>query len=143
MKIGLLLSLSLFMPLIEASPIFQQATIEGCDFRYHSGATGKLYFHEMMGSGVALFDYDNDGDLDLYFVQGGNAAASGGNQHDKLCRNEGLHRAKQTVLWKDVSRDAGLAITHDYGMGIAVTDVNQDGWLDVYLTNFGPKRSLC
>lgn len=142
MKIGLLLSLLLFMPLIEASPIFQQATIEGCHFRYHSGATGKLYFHEMMGSGVALFDYDNDGDLDLYFVQGGNVTTSRGDLHDQLCRNEGLDPTKQKVFWKDVSRDAGLAITHDYGMGIAVADVNQDGWLDVYLTNFGPNRLL-
>ncbi|MPZ17815.1 MAG: hypothetical protein GEV06_07890 [Luteitalea sp.] len=87
---------------------------------------------ETFGSGVAWIDYDNDGFLDLYFVNGaavGRRAASPGNV---LYRNDGRGR------FTDVTARAAVAGGGGYGTGVAVGDFDNDGWLDLYVTNFGP-----
>ncbi len=141
-------------------PIFADRTAEtGLDFVHFNGMSGELYFPEMMGSGGALFDYDNDGDLDLYLVQGRmlgpgktiedatfppsgeTALAPDGAPIDRLFRND-LTRAADgspSVRFVDVTAKSGLS-AGGYGMGVAAADFDNDGWIDLYLTNFGPNQ---
>src|SRR6476646_11286456 len=108
----------------------EAAHTAGLDFVHANGMSGRFYFHEMMGSGAALFDYDNDGDLDVLFVQGQGGA--------KLFRNDlaiGVDGSR-TLKFTDVTDRSGIKTT-GYGMGVATGDFNNDGCVDVYLTNFG------
>ncbi len=117
--------------------------------------SGELYFPEMMGSGVALFDYDNDGDLDVYFVQGALlgpdttlADALVPPAHplplsDRLYRNDSVsHAGEMRHKFTDVTVQAGLSVAASYGMGVAAADYDNDGFVDLYLTNFGANQLL-
>jgi hypothetical protein len=123
-------------PAASSSPLFVDATAEtGLSFTHDNGATGQFYMPEMMGAGVALFDYDNDGDLDVYLVQGatiesGARAATG----NRLFRNDGV--VNGVPHFTDVTARAGVGMT-GVGMGVAVGDVDNDGWEDMYVTAFG------
>ena len=125
-------------------PLFLDATTEsGLSFAHDNGATGQFYMPEMMGAGVALFDYDKDGDLDVYLVQGEALGALGSDPRDarggqtpgnRLFRNDGsVHGVPH---FTDVTAQAGVG-RRAVGMGIAVGDVDNDGRLDLYLTAFG------
>lgn len=100
--------------------------------------------YEIFGPGAALFDYDNDGDLDVYFVQGGSlknadAASRVEESSDRLFRND-LPPGGGTagvLRFTDVTQLAGIRST-GYGMGVATGDFDGDGWTDLYVTNFGP-----
>ena len=89
-----------------------------------------------MGAGAALFDYDNDGDLDVYLIQGasldGTMFPGGGN---RLFQNNLVPTGR--LSFSDVTRIAGVA-SSGYGMGAATGDYDGDGDLDLYVTNFGP-----
>ena len=102
------------------------------NFVHDHGGTGEYYYIESMGSGVCLFDYDNDGDLDAYFLQG--ASLPGGDKEiileNKLYRNEGK-------IWIDVTEKAGVG-DQNYGIGCACADYDNDGDTDLYVTNYGP-----
>jgi hypothetical protein len=102
----------------------------GIDFRHVTGAFGKKYLPETLGSGVGIFDYDGDGDRDLLFVQS-NHWKGGRNATMRLFRNEGDWR------FRDVTVDAGLAVPC-YGMGVTIADYDADGDPDVYVTCLGP-----
>ena len=103
---------------------FRDAAAEsGLRFTHNNGATGQFYMPEIMGAGAALLDYDADGDLDVFLVQ----SAGGSN---KLFRNDRMH-------FTDVTREAGLAHSA-FGMGAATGDFNNDGRVDLLVTNFGP-----
>ncbi len=128
-------------------PVFREAAREtGLDFHHFIGATGEYFFPEIMGSGVGMFDYDGDGDLDLYFVQGAMLDpakevsqsvfpfAGEGPPRNRLFRNE-LNPAGE-LRFTDVTREAGVG-DPGYGMGMAVGDYDNDGHPDLYLTNFG------
>ncbi|MFQ6131734.1 MAG: CRTAC1 family protein [Armatimonadota bacterium] len=105
----------------------------GIDFEHVHGGSGRHYFLETANAGVALFDYDEDGDLDVYFTQcqliDGPPDPSLVN---RLYRNEGDNRF--TPVDGTGLEDAG------YGMGVAVGDYDGDGHEDVYVTNYGPNR---
>ena len=117
-----------------AQPVkFVDVTSEsGIEFRYVDGASGGKYMPEPMGSGAAFFDYDNDGFLDLYIVNG---APMPGFRGDPEPRNS-LYRNEGDRTFAEVTGEAGVGDT-GYGMGAAAGDYDNDGDQDLYVTNFG------
>ena len=110
----------------------------GLDFVHVNGMTGDHYMVEMMGAGGALFDYDNDGDLDAYLVQGNTLEGEPDpEQHDRLYRNDLVETGH--LHFTNVTEAAGLHPT-GYGMGVTVGDFTRDGYPDLYVTNFGANR---
>ena len=128
-----------------------RAAETGLDFVHFNGMTGKFYQPEMAGPGTGLLDYDNDGDLDVYLVQGellgeGEALlAPPADQPpgDRLYRNDLAiaENGERKLRFTDVTAESGIAV-RGYGMGVAAGDFDNDGWTDLYLTRFGPNRLL-
>jgi len=104
----------------------------GVHFVHENGASGNKYMTETMGSGLAFFDYDTDGDPDLLFVNGGDPTGRGGSQTSAatLYRNDGAGR------FTDVTDRAGVAHV-GYGMGATAGDYDNDGDADLYITHYG------
>lgn len=131
-----------------SEPYLEDVTAaSGVDFRHWNGRTGALDFPEMTGQGAALFDYDGDGDLDLYLVQGNHLRPSDrgktlepppdANPKDRLYRNLGVRQG--VPRFEDVTEASGIA-AHGYGMGVAIGDLDNDGHPDLYLANYGPDQ---
>ena len=128
------------------------AEASGLRFIHVNGMSGDLTMPEILGPGVALFDYDNDGDLDVFVLQGqalgekgrGQAAqGSPGPLTGRLFRNDlDVHPdGTRTLHFTDVTAQSGIAAT-GYGMGVATGDFDNDGFVDLYLTNFGANQLL-
>jgi len=128
-------------------PLFREVAEEvGLKFHHFTGATGEFYMPEIMGSGVALFDYDNDGDLDVYLIQGATFDPAQDPRHTKFPPPAGWkpgNRLFRNLLsetgklqFVDVTEQAGVGHV-GYGMGVAVGDYDNDGFQDLYVTNFG------
>ncbi len=122
----------------------ERATDRGLEFVHFNGMSGELYIAEVMGSGVALLDYDNDGDLDVYLVQGsvfqGRTFPPSEAMRpltDRLYRND--LTAGGGPRFTDVTEESGLSAT-GYGMGVATGDIDNDGWVDLYVTNMGSNQ---
>src|SRR6202166_2304428 len=126
------------------SSLFEDVSKQvGIDFWQFSGATGEMLLPEMVGSGAALVDYDNDGDMDVFLVQGYPTAPQGKplvpipsnwKPGNRLYRNN----LKETgeLTFTDVPAPAGLGYA-DKGMGVAAGDYDNDGYVDLYVTNYG------
>ncbi len=108
----------------------------GLAFLHHSGAGGSRYMPEIMGGGVALFDMDGDGDLDVYLTNGNDLLPEAGNSTAQTNR---LFRQDAGGTFQGVTEGSGLG-DGGYGMGVAVGDMDNDGLPDVYVTNYGPDR---
>lgn len=110
------------------------ASISGIDFQHVSGSPEKKYILETMSGGVAWIDYDQDGWIDLYLVNGGH--------WEELIRgrrsvSNALYRNRGDGMFSNVTASAGVKGLH-WGMGVTVADYDNDGWPDLYLSNFGP-----
>jgi len=121
----------------------ESAQAAGIDFTHVNGASGKFYYPEILPPGVALFDYDNDGDLDVYLVQGHplGAGAADPSLRGRLYRNDLEVRPDGTrsLHFTDVTAQSGIDAT-GFGFGVATGDIDNDGYIDLYLTNFGGCR---
>jgi enediyne biosynthesis protein E4 len=106
----------------------------GIHFTHESGAFGKKYLPETMGSGCAFLDYDNDGWPDILLV---NSKAWPG--HGSAKTYPALYHNNRNGTFTDVTRQAGLAVDV-YGLGVAVADYDNDGWEDIYLTGLDGNR---
>nr|VFK53650.1 MAG: Repeat domain-containing protein [Candidatus Kentron sp. TUN]VFK56298.1 MAG: Repeat domain-containing protein [Candidatus Kentron sp. TUN]VFK62387.1 MAG: Repeat domain-containing protein [Candidatus Kentron sp. TUN] len=108
----------------------------GIDFVHVNGAYGDKLLPETMGGGVAIFDYDGDGNQDLLFV---NSNHWEGYRPESEKPVMALYRNDGTGRFMDITVDAGLAVSF-YGMGVAVGDYDNDGWVDVFFTAVGANR---
>ena len=124
---------------VDNAPVaFIDATKEaGLDrFHHHSGTPGKATILETMGSGVALLDYDNDGWLDIFLLNGSTIAALQGKESP--LRAMLLHN-NHDGTFTDLTEKAGVA-NERWGFGVAVGDYDNDGWPDIYVANYGKNR---
>ena len=147
-KAGLLILLCGFSLLAQettpkAEPLFQVSPLKGVDFVLRNSPTSRKYLIETMPGGVALLDYNNDGLLDIFLVNGGHVrdpmrSPFSFDRQDPAYWNR-LYRQNKDGTFTDVTQQAGLANAGDtnYGMGVAVGDYDNDGYPDIYVTNYG------
>jgi hypothetical protein len=126
-----------------AAPVFEVNQPHGLDFTLQNSPTPQKYLIETMPGGVALLDYNNDGLLDIFLVNGGHISSpvqtpENFNRHDPRYWNR-LYRQNKDGSFTDVTEQAGLANAGDgnYGMGVAVGDYDNDGYPDLFVTNYG------
>jgi hypothetical protein len=123
----------------------ERAAVTGLDFVHFNGMSGETYYPEIMAPGVGLFDYDNDGDLDVYIVQGQMLGAGKTVEDavfpperplkDRMFRNDlavGSDGAR-TLRFTEVTDESRIDV-RSFGMGVVAGDINNDGWVDLYRT---------
>jgi len=138
----------LWLPTLHAGIFYEVAAETGLDFYHFNGMTGSFYIAEPVGSGCAWLDFDRDGDLDVLLIQG-NLLGPGKTMsdalfpprstpvRDRLYRNELVPSGK--VRFTDVTDQSGI-VSEGYGMGVAIGDIDRDGWPDIYITNYGSNQ---
>jgi hypothetical protein len=126
-----------------AVPVFEEKLLHGVDFTLQNSSTPQKYLIETMPGGVALLDYNNDGLLDIFLVNGGRISSpmkspDNFDRHDPRYWNR-LYRQNRDGTFTDTTEQAGLADAGDgnYGMGVAVGDYDNDGYPDLYVTSYG------
>ena len=142
---------------LPTDPFTEIAAAAGLDFIHSSGISGGFYFPEILGAGGAFLDYDRDGDLDVYLVQTypvpcrpdvdpGETGCAKQTEFpaaplgDRLYRNDlTQENGVSRIHFTDVTKESGIDAT-GYGMGVAVGDMDNDGWPDLYVTNHGPNQ---
>lgn len=113
---------------------FQEVTDRsGISFEHRDGSSGRHFTPETMSAGVATFDYNGDGLVDIYFPNG---AALLGRTYDPPPRHA-LYQNLGDWQFQDVSEQAGIVCTA-FGLGVTIGDYDNDGFPDIYLDNFGP-----
>ena len=147
----------------QAIPFVDITSESGPDFVHVNGATGELLLPEVIGAGGALFDFDNDGDLDLFVVQSGTIPSRGSGlgtrdsglgtrdskfgadtttskePRSRLYRNDPSPGGRTRFRFTDVTERSGIVMA-GYGMGAATGDFDNDGWIDLYVTALGSNR---
>jgi enediyne biosynthesis protein E4 len=124
---------------VDGAPVvFEDVTVQSglATFHNRSGSPEKTTIIDTPGSGVALVDYDNDGWLDIYLLNGSTVAALKGSEpppHAALFRNN------HDGTFTDVTSKAGVA-NERWGFGVAAADYDNDGWPDLYIANYGRNR---
>ncbi|MQA28974.1 MAG: hypothetical protein GEU82_03920 [Luteitalea sp.] len=131
-----------------------QTADTGLDFVHFNGMSGEFYFPEHVAPGVGVLDYDSDGDLDVFLVQGRMLGAgktlkdaTAPPQEKQLPLRGRLYRndlevdstGTRTVRFTDVTEESGID-ARGYGMGVAAGDFTNDGCVDIYVTNFGSNQ---
>ena len=134
---------------VEPEWFTDRAEESGLTFRHVNGTEGKFYYAEVIAPGAGLVDYDNDGDLDVFLVQGGSLSASGirdsglgiREPKSRLFRNDLALNADgtRTLRFTDVTEASGI-VSNGYGMGVTTGDFNNDGCVDLYMTSLGPNQ---
>lgn len=122
-------------------PLFRDVTDEvGLDFIHQTEPPGAFFLPEINGSGGALFDYDRDGDLDIYLVNlgSGYGKTTVFRETENRFTNR-LYRQNDDGMFEDVTERSNVGDPR-LGTGVAIGDVNNDGYPDVYVTNQGPDR---
>jgi enediyne biosynthesis protein E4 len=120
------------------SHVFTESAADtGLTFTHVNGAKGEYHIPEQMGAGVALLDYDGDGDLDVFLVQSGRleSPSGAGAPTSRLFRND---LAGGKLRFTDVTGRAGVGL-RAYGMGAAAADYDGDGDVDLFVTSYGPE----
>ena len=114
-----------------------EITVEvGLDCVLDAGPTVEFMLPEIMRSGAALFDYDNDGDLDVYLTT---CTGDPNEEDDRQAPVNRLYRQQEDGSLADITTESGLGDA-GYGMGMAIGDIDNDGDEDVYVTNYGLDR---
>jgi enediyne biosynthesis protein E4 len=131
------------IPRLYAHSVFNVSPLNGIDFVLRNSPTSRKYLIETMPGGVALLDYNNDGLLDIFLVNAGRVpnpllSPAHFDRRNPSYWNR-LYRQNKDGTFTDVTAHAGLqnAGETNYGMGVAVGDYDNDGFPDIYVTNFG------
>jgi len=115
------------------NPIFSDVTAEaGLTWRHFNGVSSDRHLIETMGGGVGFFDFDNDGWLDIFLLNGGETPRG---KSEKPVQNA-LYRNLGNGKFVDVAAEAGLSRAKTYGMGVAIADFDNDGHQDILITGF-------
>lgn len=123
---------------VETTPHFTEQTQRaGIHFKHTNGASKEKYLPETMGSGGLFFDYNNDGYLDIYLVNGGTISTTRQDTYRNPKQANVLYRNRGDGTFVDATVAAGLQQNSGYGMGCLSADYDNDGDADLYLTNFG------
>ena len=138
---------------VDSDWFVERAAELGLDFVHFNGASGHFYYPEILPPGVGLLDYDNDGDLDVFLVQGRMLGpdpsladalippGSPGPLTGRLYRNDLEIGPDGSRSWRfvDVTEQSGLQ-ADGYGFGVAAGDIHNDGWVDLLVTSFESER---
>ena len=118
-----------------APPLFEEipATISGMTWTHQNAMSANRYLPETMGPGVAFFDYDNDGWMDIFLV---NSGAADFYQPPAPLKNA-LYKNNRDGTFTDVTDKAGVAGGREFGMGCAIADYDNDGHQDILVTAYG------
>src|SRR5258707_12302372 len=134
-----------YLAMAAAAPIFEVKPLRGVDFLLQNSPTPRKFLIETMPGGVALFDYNNDGLLDIFMVNGGRIT-EGLRVPENFERSNPhywnrLYRQNRDGSFLDVTQAAGLANAGNgnYGMGVAVGDYENEGKVELFVTSYGKK----
>ncbi|MCA9193471.1 MAG: VCBS repeat-containing protein, partial [Planctomycetales bacterium] len=108
----------------------------GINFLHTDGSTGEYFLIESMASGLSLLDFDEDGDLDIYFLNG---AVIGDRAKGAPASSNALYRNDGNFQFSDVTNSA-VALDHSLSLGVVAADYDNDGFQDIYVNNYGPNR---
>jgi hypothetical protein len=136
-RVSFLLLLLIFFSSASADYFTELENESSIDFFHNNGNSHQFFYPEIVGSGVALIDHDNDGDLDIYMLQSGEFKKN--KQKDRFFKNTFIEKNKLEFI--DVTQQYKLE-NSDYGIGIAKADINQDGWDDLLLMQLNHNRIL-